>query len=119
MYENSATYTWWDIEDGVGPLATQAVDRWEAHGRPKEALGAPAVLRVWPTGEGKVTYTIGLFYGGFEVYTAEGAISISGVSRRVATDATIKSITESASDIVGDSVAEKLTRGLSEWLCQQ
>lgn len=119
MYENSATYTWWDIEDGVGPLATQAVDRWEALGLPKDALGAPAVLRVWPTGEGKVSYTISLSYGESEVYTAEGAISISGVSQRVAADATIKSITESASGIVGDSIAEKLTRGLSEWLCQQ
>lgn len=118
MYENSATYTWWDIEDGVGLLATQAVGRWEALGLPKDALEAPVVLRVWSTGEGKVTYTIGLFYGGLEVYTAEGAISISGVSKQVATDAIVNAIAESAAGLTGDSVAEKLTEGLPAWLHQ-
>lgn len=118
MYENSATYTWWDIEDGVGSLATQAVGRWEALGLPKDAIEVPVVLRVWATGEGEVAYTISLFYDELEVYTAEGATSISGVSRKVATDATVNAITESASDLVGDGIAERLTKGLLVWLRQ-
>mgnify|MGYP001021606954 CR=1 FL=1 len=45
MYENSTTYTWWDIEDGVGPLVIQVVDLWEALGLPKDATENPVVLR--------------------------------------------------------------------------
>lgn len=118
MYENWTTYTWWDIEDGVGSLATQAVGRWEALGLPKDAVGVPVVLQVWAAGEGEVAYTISLFYKELEVYTAEGAISISGVSQRVATNAIADGIIESASDLVGDGIAKRLTKGLLEWLCQ-
>ena len=44
MYRNATTCTWWDIEDNVGPLAGQAVDRWEALGLPKDAVGIPITL---------------------------------------------------------------------------
>lgn len=119
MYENSTTCTWWDIEDNVGPLASQAVDRWEALGLPKDAVGVPLVLQVFLNDAEGVTYTIGLFHGGQEVYTAEGVIRISGVSQQVANDTVVRAITESVADLAGDSGAEKLTRGLPAWLRQR
>lgn len=119
MYENSTTCTWWDIEDNVGPLASQAADRWEALGLPKDAVGVPIVLQVFLNDAGGVTYTIGLFHNGQEVYTAEGVIRISGVSQQVANHAVVSAITESAADFVGDGIAEKLTKGLPAWLRRQ
>lgn len=119
MYENSTTYTWWDIEDSVGPLAAQAVDRWESLGLPKDATENLAVLRVWATDEGTTAYTISLLYGDTEVYTAEGCIKISGVSHRVATKAIESAIIEGAVDLVGEDVTENLTEGLLGWLRQQ
>lgn len=119
MYGNSTTCTWWDIEDNVGPLATQAADRWEALGLPKDAVGVPIVLQVFPDGAGGATYTIGLLHNGREVYAAEGVIHITGVSRQVANHAVVSAITESVAELAGDSVAEKLTRGLPAWLRQQ
>lgn len=119
MYKNTATYTWWDIEDGVGSLATQAVARWEALGLPKDATENPVVLRVWGTPEERITYTITLERGGQEVYTAEGEIEISGVPSRVAAEAAESAIFGSASDIVGESAADKLVVGLLPWLHRQ
>ena len=119
MYRSSTTCTWWDIEDNVGPLASQAVDRWEALGLPKDAVGVPIMLQVFLNDTGGVTYTIGLFHSGREVYTAEGVIGISGVSRQVAAGACARAITENIADLTGDSVAEKLTKGLPAWLHQQ
>lgn len=119
MYGNSTTCTWWDIEDNIGPLASQAVGRWEALGLPKDAVGVPIELQVSPNDTGGVTYTIGLFHDGQEVYTAEGVIRISGVSQRVANDAMVRAITESAADLAGDSVAKTLTKELPEWLHKQ
>ena len=119
MYRRSTTCTWWDIEDNVGLLASQAVDRWEALGLPKDAVGVPIVLQALLNDAGGATYTIGLFHNGQEVYTAEGVIRISGVSQRVANDTVVRAITESAADLAGDSVAEKLTKGLPAWLHQQ
>lgn len=119
MYKSSTTCTWWDIEDNVGSLASQAVDRWEAFGLPKDAVGVPIVLRVFSDDMGGTTYTIGLFHRGQEVYVAEGVIRISGVSQQVANDTVARAITESTAGFAGDSVAEKLVRGLPAWLCQQ
>lgn len=119
MYENSTTYTWWDIEDGVGSLATQAVARWEAQGLPKDAVENPVVLHVWATQEGEVTYTITLKRGELEVYTAEGEIKISGVSWPLAAVTAESAIFESASDIVGETLAGRLVGGLLPWLRQQ
>lgn len=119
MYKSSTTCTWWDIEDNVGPLASQAVDRWEALGLPKDAVGVPIVLQVHLNGTGGTTYTIGLFHSGQEVYAAEGVIRISGVSQQVAADTVVRAITESVADLAGGSVAEKLVRGLPAWLRQQ
>lgn len=119
MYENSATYTWWEIEDGVGLLATQAVNRWEALGLPKDAVEVPAVLQVWETSEEEIAYTIALFYGGMEVYAADGCIKISGVPPRAVAVAAESAICDSASDLVGDDIAEQLTKGLLEWLHQR
>ena len=119
MYESSTTCTWWDIEDNIGPLASQAVDRWEALGLPKDAVGIPIVLQVSLNDAGGVTYTIGLFHGWREVYAADGVIRISGVSQRVANDTVVRAIAESAASLAGDSVAEKLTRGLPAWLSRQ
>lgn len=118
MYENSSTYTWWDIEDSVGSLAMSAVGRWEAHDLPKDATENPVVLRVWVTQEGEIAYTITLKHGGLEVYTAEGAIKISGVSSRVAAMAEECAIFESASNLIGETAAEKLVEGLLSWLHQ-
>lgn len=118
MYESSSTYTWWDIEDSTEPLATQAVSRWEALGLPKDATENPVVLQVWTTHEGETAYTIDLFYGDTEVYTAEGCIKISGVSHRVAATATENAIFESAESIVGKSAADELTRKLQMWFRQ-
>lgn len=118
MYKNTATYTWWDIEDGVGALSTQAVSRWEALGIPKDATGHPVVLKIWRTHVADTTYTIQLGHGGLEVYTAEGAIKISGVPPRVAALATEAAIFDAAADLVGESIAEKLVRGLLPWLLQ-
>ncbi len=119
MYKSLATCTWWDIEDNVGPLAGQAVGRWEALGLPKDAVGVPIVLQASLNDTGGVTYTIGLSHSGQEVYTAEGVISISGVSQRVANDTVVHAIVESVADLAGGSVAEKLTRELPAWLRQQ
>lgn len=119
MYENSATYTWWDIEDSIGSLAMSAVDRWEDLDLPKDSTENPVVLRVWVTPEGEITYTITLEHGGLEVYIAEGVIKISGVSHRVAAVASESAIFESASGIVGETAAEKLVEGLLPWLGQQ
>lgn len=119
MYGDSTTCTWWDIEDNVGPLAAQAADRWEALGLPKDAVGVPIVLQVFPDGTGGATYTIGLLHSGREVYAAEGVIRITGVSQQVANHAVVSAITESVTELAGDSVAEKLTRGLPAWLRQQ
>lgn len=119
MHESSTACTWWDIEDNVGSLASQATDLWEAFKLPKDAVGVPIVLRVSPNDMGGVTYTIGLFYDGREVYAAGGVIGISGVSQQVANDAVVSAIAESVADLAGDSVAEKLTRGLPAWLRQQ
>lgn len=117
MRENWATYTWWDIEDGVGSLATQAVGRWEALGLPKSAAEVPVRLQVRTTGE-KVSYIISLFHGELEVYTAEGEIKISGVSQPVVAAVAESTIFEGAADLVGESIAENLTEGLLEWLRQ-
>lgn len=118
MYESSSTYTWWDIEDSTESLAVQAVSRWEALGLPKDATESPVVLQVWATHEGGTAYTITLLYGGTEVYTAEGCIKISGVSRRAAATATESTIFESAESIVGKSAADELTKELQAWLRQ-
>ena len=118
MYESSTTCTWWDIEDNIGPLASQAVDRWEALGLPKDSVGVPIVLQAFLNDAGGATYTIGLFHNRREVYAAEGVIRISGVSQQVANDAMVRAITESAAELAGDSIAEKLTRGLPAWLHQ-
>ena len=118
MYENSATYTWWDIEDYVGSLAASAVDRWEALDVPKDATENPAVLRVWVTPEEGIAYTITLKHGGLEVYVAEGEIKISGASSRVAAMAEECAIFESASNLIGETAAEELVEGLLSWLRQ-
>lgn len=117
MYESSSTYTWWDIEDSTDPLAAQAVSRWEALGLPKDATENPVVLQVLATHEGETAYTISLFYGGTEVYAADGCIKISGVSYRVAAGAIENAIFESAEGLVGRSIADRLTRTLRLWLC--
>lgn len=119
MYGSSTTCTWWDIEDNVGPLASQAADRWEALGLPKDAVGVPIVLQAYLNDAGGATYIIRLFHEGREVYAAEGVIRISGVSQQVANDTVVRAITESAAGLAGDSVAGKLTRGLPAWLRQQ
>lgn len=119
MYRSSTICTWWDIEDNVGPLASQAVGRWEALGLPKDAVGVPIMLQASLSDTGEATYTIELFHDGQEVYAAEGVIRISGVSQQVANDTVMRAITESAADLAGDSVAEKLTKGLPAWLRQQ
>lgn len=118
MYENSTTYSWWDIEDNVGHLATQAVTRWEALGLPKDTAENPVVLRVWVTPEEETAYTITLKLGELEVYTAEGAIKIYGVSARVAAMAEESAIFESAADLVGETIAATLVEGLMSWLYQ-
>lgn len=119
MYENSTTYTWWDIEDCVGSLAVQAVARWETLGLPKDAVGAPAVLRAEVTNKAEIAYTITLFHGGVEVYTAEGGIKIVGVPQHIAAGAVESTIFESSAELVDESVAKKLVEGLLSWLLQQ
>lgn len=119
MYENSTTYTWWDIEDCVGSLAVQAVDRWETLGLPKDAAGAPVVLQTEVTSRAEIVYTITLFHGDVEVYTAEGEIKISGVPQHIAAMAVERTIFENAADLVDESVASKLVDGLLSWLSKQ
>lgn len=119
MYENSTTYTWWDIEGGVGPLAIQAADRWEALDLPKGTAENPMVLRVWVTSTGGVVYTITLLHRDVEVYTAEGEIKISGVPPRAVAVAAESAIFESAADIVGENAASRLVEGLLSWLNRQ
>lgn len=119
MYENSATYTWWDIEDSIESPAVQAVIRWEALRLPKDATENPVVLQVWVTQEEEITYTISLLCGDAEIYTAEGCIKISGVSRRVAAIAAESAIFESASSIIGETASDRLVEGLLSWLSQQ
>ena len=116
MYSNSTTYTWWDIEECVGSLAAQAVDRWEALGLPKDAAEFPVVLQTGVTNKAEIVYTITLFHGGIEVYTAEGEIKISGVPEHIAAMAAESAIFESAADTVGESAASRLVEGLSSWL---
>lgn len=118
MYESSSTYSWWDIEDSVGSLATQAVDRWESLGLPKDSTENPVVLRVWVTQEEGITYTITLEHGELEVYTAEGEIKISGASPQVAAAVEESTIFENALDLVGEAPAERLVEGLLPWLCR-
>lgn len=119
MYENSTTYTWWDIEDCVGSLAVQAVNRWETLGLPKDVVEAPAVLQTKVTDKAEIVYTITLFHGDVEVYTAEGEIAISGVPQHIAAAAVESTIFEAAVDLVDESVASKLVEGLMSWLCKQ
>ena len=119
MYENSTTYTWWDIEDGVGPLVIQVVDLWEALGLPKDATENPVVLRVWATREGGIIYTITLSHHGVEVYTAEGEVKITGAPLRAAAVAEESAIFESAADLVGETLAGRLVEGLLSWLSQK
>lgn len=118
MYIESTTCTWWDIEDNVGALASQATEVWEDLKLPKDAVGIPIVLRARLNAAGGATYTIGLFFGGQEVYAADGVIGISGASQQVANDTIVRVITESVTNLAGDSVAEKLTKGLPAWLPQ-
>lgn len=116
MYENSTTYTWWDIEDCVGSLAAQAVDRWETLGLPKDAAESPVVLQVKVADNAEIVYTITLFHGDVEAYTAEGEIKISGVPQHIAAMAVESTIFEGAMDLVDESVANKLVEGLLSWL---
>lgn len=118
IYESSSTYTWWDIEDGVGPLAAQAVARWESLGLPKDAAENPVITRVWVTDEDAIVYTTTLFYGGTEVYTAEGLIKISGVPQKLAAEAAEGAIDDSVEGLVGRSAADDLVKGLRSWLSQ-
>lgn len=118
MYESWTTYTWWDIEDGVGLLATQAVNRWEALGLPKDAIGVPVGLRVWVADDGEVLYTISLFHGELEVYTAEGEIKISGVPQPVVAATAESTIFEGVANLIGEDIARNLVGGLLEWLRQ-
>ena len=119
MYENSTTYTWWDIEDCTGVLAAQAVNRWETLGLPKDAVEAPAVLQTDVTSGAEIVYTITLFHGDTEVHTAEGRIKISGVPHHIAAMAAEGTIFESAADLIDESAASKLVEGLLPWLLQQ
>lgn len=119
MYRNSTTYTWWDIEDCVGSLAAQAVDRWESLGLPKDAAETPVVLRAEVTSKAEIVYTITLFHGDIEVYTAEGEIKISGVPQHIAVMAVEGTIFENAAGIVGESAANRLVEGLLSWLYKQ
>ena len=119
MYENSSTYTWWDIEDGVGSLPTQAVARWEVLGLPKDSVECPVVLRVWATYRAGIFYTITLYRDDAEVYTAEGEIKISGAPPRAVAVAAESAISESVADIVGESTASRLVEGLLSWLNRQ
>lgn len=116
MFENSTTYTWWDIEDGVSSLATQAVERWEAEGLPKDATEHPMILRVWVTPRYTVGYTLTLTHGGRDIYVAEGDIEmIDMLSKMMAVDAEL-TIWESINELAGESVADQLTEGLFTWL---
>jgi hypothetical protein len=119
MYENATTYTWWDIEDCVGSLAVQAVNRWETLGLPKDTAGTPVVLRTAVTDKAEIVYTITLFHGDTAVYTAEGEIQMSGVPSHIAATAAESTIFESAAELVGEDVASKLIEGLLSWLRRQ
>lgn len=118
MYENSTTYTWWDIEDCVGSLAVQAVNRWETLGLPKEAVEFPAALRVGGTSKSEIVYTITLYHYETEVYTAEGEIKILGVPQHLVAKTVESTIFENAADLVDEGVASKLVEGLRSWLLQ-
>ena len=118
MYENSVSYTWWDVEDNVGSLASQAVSRWEQLGLPKDAVGHPVTLRAWTTDGGGIVYTITLYHKDVEVHTVEGVINISGVSPGMAAMAAENTIYESAVNLTSESIAEKLVEGLLSWLRQ-
>ena len=120
MYENRATYTWWDIEDGVGSLATQAVGRWEALGLPKDAIEAPVVLRVWVTADDDIVYTLTLTRAHSDVYTAEGFIPlIMDGPRSTRLRGAEAKIWESAAELAGEGIADQLTEGLRTWLHQK
>ena len=116
MYTNHSAYTWWDIEDGVTLLAAQAVARWESLRLPKDATEHPVMLQVWMTRGSELVYTLSLFHGTSAVYTAEGNIEMSGASLHAATAAAELEIFNRASDLVGESIAEKLVQGLLAWL---
>lgn len=116
MFENSTTYTWWDIEDGVSSLAVQAVKRWEAEGLPKDATEHPVILRVWMTPSYAVEFTLALIHDGHEVYVAEGCIKVVEPLSQVMAVAAAAAIWESAIELAGESIADKLTEGLLTWL---
>ena len=116
MFGNSTTFTWWDIEDGVSSLAVQAVKRWEAEGLPKDATEHPVILRVWVTPSYAVGYTLTLTHDGHDVYVAEGDIKVIEPLSQVMAVATEAAIWESAAELVGESIADKLTEGLLTWL---
>lgn len=116
MFENSTTFTWWDIEDGVSSLAVQAVKQWEAEGLPKDATEHPIILRVWVTPSYAVWYTLTLTHDGHEVYVAEGDIKVIEPLSQVMVVAAGAAIWESAAELVGESIADKLTEGLLTWL---
>lgn len=116
MFENSTTYTWWDIEDGVSSLAAQAVKRWEAEDLPKDATEHPVVLRVWMTPSRAVEYTLTLTHDGREVYTAEGCLKVIEPLSHVMAVAVEAAIWESTAELAGESIASKLTDGLFAWL---
>lgn len=118
MFENSTTYTWWDIEDGVSPLAVQAVKRWEAEGLPKDATEHPMILRVWMTPSYAVGYTLTLTHSGRDIYIAEGGIKVIEPLSQVMAVAAEAAIWESTAELVGESTADKLTEGLLTWLRQ-
>lgn len=116
MYKNSSTYTWWDIEDGISPLASQATSRWEALRLPKDATEHPVVLKVWKTHGSGLVYTLSLFYENMTVYTAEGSIETLDVPPQAGAAAAKLGIFSSAVDLVGESTAESLVKGLLAWL---
>lgn len=116
MFENSTTYAWWDIEDGVSSLAVQAVKRWEAEDLPKDATEHPIVLRVWMTPSRAVEYTLTLTHDGREVYTAEGHLKVTEPLSHITAVAAEAAIWESAAELAGESIANKLAEGLLAWL---
>lgn len=116
MFESSTTYTWWDIEDGVSSLAVQAVRRWEAEGLTKDATEHPVTLRVWVTPRDTAEFTLTLAYAGREVFTAEGVIKVIEPFSHVSAVTVEAAIWESAGELAGESVADRLTEGLLSWL---
>lgn len=116
MFKSSTTYTWWDIEDGVSSLAVQAVRRWEAEDLPKDATEHPMILRAWMTPGYTVRYTLTLTHSGRDIYVAEGDIKAVEPLSQVMAVAAAAAIWESAAELAGESIADKLTEGLLTWL---